>query len=433
MPDTGPSTRFRGTALTVLAAGGVFLTAVVITAGSLGLIPASSDAGTASPVPAQDPAMTDSYGASGILPETTSLSATLLASITTPRAGAAAAAGIPEGALQIPPPALAAYRRAEAVLAAREPDCRVSWTLLAGLGRVVSNHGDGSLDPKGNTTRPILGPRLNGSAGLAEIPDTDQGRLDGDKTWDRASGPFQIIPSVWKRIGADSDGDGTANPHNVFDAALGAGRYLCEGGVDLREGPEQARAVFRYQRSEVFVRAVIGWTQAYAVRLAEPPGPPPPLPPVEAAKLTAELPAGEMPAGEPTAPASAVPPPGPPPGPPPPPTGRPPTTPPPNQTTTTTPPPTETTTTDPTTPPSETTDPPGSSTSAPTSTTSALPSTSESVPDSSEPPSPSESPGSSQSPAPSESSAPSKPSEPVSPSSAPSSSGAAPSASALVA
>ncbi|HEY2723629.1 MAG TPA: lytic murein transglycosylase, partial [Pseudonocardiaceae bacterium] len=260
MPEAGPSTRFRGTALTVLAAGGVFLTAVVITAGSLGLLPKSSSVESVVPPPVSDPTTTDSYGASGILPETTSLSASLLASITAPRAGADAAAGIPEGALQIPPPALAAYKRAEAVLVAREPGCGVSWTLLAGLGRVVSDHADSSLDARGNTTRPILGPELNGSAGLAEIPDTDHGKLDGDKVWDRAVGPMQIIPSVWQRVGADSDGDGTANPHNIFDAALGAGRYLCEGGVNLRQGPEQARAVFRYQRSEVFVRAVIGWT-----------------------------------------------------------------------------------------------------------------------------------------------------------------------------
>src|SRR5512133_2741552 len=40
----------------------------------------------------------------------------------------------------IPVPAREAYQRAASVLAVAAPSCRLSWTLLAGVGRVESDH-----------------------------------------------------------------------------------------------------------------------------------------------------------------------------------------------------------------------------------------------------------------------------------------------------
>jgi hypothetical protein len=356
----------------VLAAGGVFLPVAALTVGSLGLLPTQSAAR------AVDPAMSDqtataAYGASGILPQSPELSAALLADIVQAREpGADPVVAVPPGGLTIPPAALTAYQRAESALALQQPHCKVSWTLLAGLGRVISDHGSGSLDPSGNSTRPILGPQLNGSPGLANIRDTDGGRLDNDTEWDRAAGPMQIIPTVWRRVGGDSDGDGYGSPHNIFDSALAAGRYLCEGDVDLTDVTEQAKAVFRYQRSDLFVRAVMAWAQAYGPRLLPTLPSGPVLPPVEKIPPPAKTPPppGALPRGVPQAPASVLPPPSPPP-PPPRNTGSPPgpPAPPPGPTPPTTPPGTTTPTTTVPTRPSTTTAPTTTTNPAPTGPT----------------------------------------------------------------
>ncbi|MGH3978652.1 MAG: lytic transglycosylase domain-containing protein [Pseudonocardiaceae bacterium] len=267
MVDPSPSTRFRGIALAVMASGVLLVPALVLTDGPFGLPPLGGAAqGTSGPgAPAFD---TEFLGASGKLPRDDSLSDALLAAVERP--GTHAQAGPPAGPLRIPPVSLDSYRRAEEVLAERLPGCGLRWPLLAGLGQVISEHARGAgLDRTGTTWSPILGPRLDGRPGLARIPDTDGGRLDLDAEWDRAAGPMQILPGVWQRVGADSNGDGTANPHSVYDAALAAGRYLCEQDADLHSREGRMAAVFRYQRAEDFVRAVLVWAWAYDLR-AEP-------------------------------------------------------------------------------------------------------------------------------------------------------------------
>ena len=247
-------------------------------------------------------------GASGVLPKVATLRPEMVSSLTD--LGAAYQATVAQAQASIPLLVLDAYRRAELILAQRIPGCGLQWPLLAGVGRVVSDHaGGGDLDPQGTTAGPILGPRLDGTPGRAKIADTDDGRLDGDQAWDRAAGPMQIIPPVWQRLGADSNGDGAASPHSVYDAALVAGRFLCEGGVDLRAPGQQVRAAFRYQRSETFVRAVILWARAYGAGLAPPtaPVPLPVLPDPETVTLPDEAPPpGPLPPGRARAPAASL-------------------------------------------------------------------------------------------------------------------------------
>jgi len=318
MAETGPSTRFRRIALAV-AVGALVLSVVVLTAGVYG---PAGPGGMPVPLQGADSMSPAVYGASGIIRQGPEPSAALLVRVTSPAArDREPGARIPEGPVGIPPVALSAYRRAEDALGRQAPGCGLRWALLAGLGRVISDHGGGSLDPNGTTTGPLFGPRLDGSPGQARLPDTDDGRLDGDTAWDRAAGPMQIIPGVWRRVGGDANGDGAASPHNMFDAALAAGRYLCEGGADLRETSEQARAVFRYQGSELFVRAVLAWTRAYGARAVEggvgPGSPPAPaLPPVESILPLPTRPPdpGPLPKGKAKSPVSALVRPGGPPG-----------------------------------------------------------------------------------------------------------------------
>ncbi|MET9515735.1 lytic transglycosylase domain-containing protein [Streptomyces sp. NPDC002994] len=163
------------------------------------------------------------------------------------------------GRAALPGTVLAAYRKAEAALARSAPGCDLRWQLLAAIGQVESGQARGGrVDADGTTYAPIIGPQLNGQ-GFAQIRDTDGGAYDRDTSYDHAVGPMQFIPSTWARWGADGNGDGSADPHNVYDAALAAGRYLCAGGRDLSRAQDLDRAILSYNRSREYLRVVLSW------------------------------------------------------------------------------------------------------------------------------------------------------------------------------
>ena len=142
------------------------------------------------------------------------------------------------GESDIPTVAVDAYMWGADELAVDDPTCGIRWTLLAAIGRVESNHGrfgGAQLRDDGYSTKPIRGIPLDGRPNVALIRDTDRGELDGDTTYDRAVGAMQFIPSTWKSVGVDADGDGKRDPNNIFDAAQGAAVYLCRGDADLRD------------------------------------------------------------------------------------------------------------------------------------------------------------------------------------------------------
>lgn len=165
--------------------------------------------------------------------------------------------GIPRGVFP-------AYRRATANLAVVRPDCGLTWPLLAAIGKVESGHaGGGRVDVVGTTRGRILGPVLNGKGGTARVKDTDDGRLDRDPAWDRAVGPMQLIPGVWPDFGADGNGDGFRNPHNVYDAVTTVAVYLCAEGDDLKRPRDLVAALLRYHHSKDFVATVLRWMRVY--------------------------------------------------------------------------------------------------------------------------------------------------------------------------
>lgn len=163
--------------------------------------------------------------------------------------------------------ALEAYALASVRLDREQPTCHVGWTTLAGIGAIETGHGThgGSrLQPDGTSSRPIIGPALDGSSGTARIPsDEESERWHGDTEWDHAVGPMQFIPSTWRKWGSDGNDDGTADPNNVFDAAYSAGRYLCASGRDLRTGEGWTQAIFSYNHSEDYVRSVVARANSY--------------------------------------------------------------------------------------------------------------------------------------------------------------------------
>lgn len=205
------------------------------------------------------------------------------------------------GPLGVPDRVLAAYHLAETVLARRAPSCHAPWWILAGIGRVESHHaGSGRVDAAGRTRGEILGHRLDGTlAGTRVIVDSDGGALDLDPQFDRAVGPMQFLPGTWRTTGADADGDRRADPHDVDDAALSAGLYLCRGGTDLADEAQVQRALRRYNDSQEYVDTVLAWGTSYRDRAVPVPGaagsiapppavpaPPAPLPPAPSVPAT---------------------------------------------------------------------------------------------------------------------------------------------------
>ncbi|MGU3431776.1 lytic transglycosylase domain-containing protein [Actinomycetes bacterium M1A6_2h] len=249
-------------------------------------------------VPAGVIAGATAYGASADIPflqsvntakETNATSSAAAAATTTAPAPVAEAAPNPEpvaappapaepalpsslkaGVLGVPGINVAAYKNAESMLAVSDPGCGMYWALLAGVGRVESTHAnDGQVGPDGTLLQPILGPVLDGSlSGNNVIMDTDGGELDGNSTYDRAVGPMQFLPQTWKRYATDGNGDGKADPQNLFDSAVTTGKYLCDGGLNMRDPIQATTAVLRYNNSMAYVANVLAWSVGYSTGIA---------------------------------------------------------------------------------------------------------------------------------------------------------------------
>lgn len=158
-----------------------------------------------------------------------------------------------------------AYFRASVSMSDRRPGCDISWDQLAGVGLIESRHGSfggSSVGPDGQTTNEILGPVLDGDP-FAAISDTDGGALDGNTEWDRAVGPMQFIPSSWDIYGLDGNGDGVADPHNLYDAAYAAAEHLCRGHSALQNDANYRTSLFGYNRSAVYGSDVMAARSRY--------------------------------------------------------------------------------------------------------------------------------------------------------------------------
>ena len=136
--------------------------------------------------------------------------------------------------------------------------CRLRAEVLAAIAQVESGSAGGQALQGHRVVPGVYGPLLSGGE-VAAVADTDEGRLDGDAEWDRAVGPMQFIPSAWAAFGSDGDGDGTADPQNVYDAVVTTSLYLCSGGRDLSVPTELAAAILSYNRSGPYLLAVLDW------------------------------------------------------------------------------------------------------------------------------------------------------------------------------
>ncbi|WUW19308.1 lytic transglycosylase domain-containing protein [Streptomyces sp. NBC_01463] len=181
-----------------------------------------------------------------------------------------AGAQAPASVKGIPPVMLSAYTNAASRITGLRPKCQgMRWSVLAGFGKVESNHaashrisGAGAITPR------IIGARLDGSGAGGNtdaFTDTDGGQWDGDTAYDRAVGPMQFLPSTWiGSTGQDGNNDGVKDPHNAFDATLGAAVYLCgTASKNLNDDAQLRKAALRYNHAGWYADKVLRYVHEY--------------------------------------------------------------------------------------------------------------------------------------------------------------------------
>ncbi|MGE5827093.1 MAG: murein transglycosylase [Micromonosporaceae bacterium] len=178
-------------------------------------------------------------------------------------------AGAVGRALNVPEVAIQAYGYAQYVVAQRDQSCHLSWTTLAGIGQVESQHGQAGgavLEHSGRSAPPIVGPLLDGQGGRILVRDTDAGAFDGDPTYDRGMGPLLLVPSVWRTYAADADGDGILDPYDLDDSALALATLLCAGSEDLSKASGWNAAIARVHPGTTYAKSVFTIADDYGQR-----------------------------------------------------------------------------------------------------------------------------------------------------------------------
>lgn len=100
---------------------------------------------------------------------------------------------------------------------------KLDWTILAGVGRVETNHG-----------------RLEAGC---------------DESGAGARGPMQFMPSTWTSYGVDGNGDGRTNICDYRDAIPAAANYLVTLGA--RQNPHQALCDYYGACQDNYANAVL--------------------------------------------------------------------------------------------------------------------------------------------------------------------------------
>ena len=65
---------------------------------------------------------------------------------------------------------------------------------------------------------------------------------------------------------ADGNGDGRTDPHNVYDAALAAGRYLCTAAGRMGDDASLTWAYLSYNHSDTYAANVLYLAREYEAR-----------------------------------------------------------------------------------------------------------------------------------------------------------------------
>ena len=124
----------------------------------------------------------------------------------------------------------------------------VPWVILAGIGKVESDHGQSTLPGvhSGQNGFGAAGPMQIGIMGAS-----------GD-TWGGAA----VHPATQQvnGVATDGNGDGVASVYEPADAIAGAAKYLLQNGALTNV----SGAIFAYNHLESYVQAVLFWAGVYA-------------------------------------------------------------------------------------------------------------------------------------------------------------------------
>jgi cell wall-associated NlpC family hydrolase len=124
----------------------------------------------------------------------------------------------------------------------------ISWTVLAGIGKVESDDGRTTL------TGVMSGSNNFGAAGPMQIG------IDGASGNQWGGNPVHPASEVVIGVAADEDGNGIANVYDPADAIAGAGKYLVEHGAQQNI----PAAIFAYNHANWYVEEVLSWASTYA-------------------------------------------------------------------------------------------------------------------------------------------------------------------------
>lgn len=124
----------------------------------------------------------------------------------------------------------------------------VPWVILAGIGKVESDHGQSNLPGvrSGQNGFGAAGPMQIGIMGAS------------GNTWGGA--PVHPAGEPVNGVATDANGDGTASVYDPADAIAGAAKYLLQNGVLT----SVSGAIFAYNHLQSYVQAVLFWAGVYA-------------------------------------------------------------------------------------------------------------------------------------------------------------------------
>jgi peptidoglycan DL-endopeptidase CwlO len=124
----------------------------------------------------------------------------------------------------------------------------VSWTILAGIGKVESDDGRTTL------TGVMSGSNNFGAAGPMQIG------INGASGNQWGGNPIHPVSEVVNGVATDEDGDGVANVYDPADAIAGAAKYLVAHGAQQNI----PAAIFAYNHANWYVEEVLSWASTYA-------------------------------------------------------------------------------------------------------------------------------------------------------------------------
>jgi soluble lytic murein transglycosylase-like protein len=111
------------------------------------------------------------------------------------------------------------------------------WSILAGIGKVESDHGRSDL------------PGVHSGANAAG-----------------AEGPMQFLPGTFGEFAVNADPSQPLSPYDPADAIYTAARMLCGDGARGGSTSDIEQAIFAYNHARWYVSDVMSWAGKYAAQ-----------------------------------------------------------------------------------------------------------------------------------------------------------------------